>query len=95
MLHTGPESTSTGSVHPKFHPHSNLITILSSASIFTACIFALSGVVSATLLAQQAQAPCNPSFEGAGVSIILGSNEWGVSPAACSTAPWASDPGSR
>ncbi|KAJ7325533.1 hypothetical protein DFH08DRAFT_817202 [Mycena albidolilacea] len=42
-------------------------------------------VVSGTPLARQAQALYNPNFEGAGDSIILGSNEWGVSPAVAGT----------
>ncbi|KAJ7097670.1 hypothetical protein C8R44DRAFT_889198 [Mycena epipterygia] len=47
-----------------------------------ACIL---GAVSATPLASRQAATCNPNFEGAGVSIIDGQTEWGVSPVAAGT----------
>ncbi|KAJ7120638.1 hypothetical protein C8R46DRAFT_1137248 [Mycena filopes] len=46
-----------------------------------ACIL---GVVSGTPMARQATG-CSPNFEGAGVSIISGESEWGVSPVAAGT----------
>ncbi|KAJ6450704.1 hypothetical protein C8R47DRAFT_1170876 [Mycena vitilis] len=55
--------------------------MLSFASLTIACILC---VVSATPLARQAT--CNPDFEGAGVSIISGDEEWGYTPLAAGTA---------
>ncbi|KAJ7489203.1 hypothetical protein FB451DRAFT_1390373 [Mycena latifolia] len=54
--------------------------MFSLATLTVACIL---GVVSATPLARQAT--CNPNFEGAGVSIIAGGTEWGVSPVVAGT----------
>ncbi|KAJ7791704.1 hypothetical protein B0H14DRAFT_3890483 [Mycena olivaceomarginata] len=56
-----------------------------SAAVLTACIAAMSGIVSATPAPRQSTL-CNPNFEGAGVSIIDGGIEWGVSPAVAGTA---------
>ncbi|KAF7369206.1 hypothetical protein MVEN_00248200 [Mycena venus] len=56
--------------------------MFSSASLLTACILAISGLVSA---APPLPVQCNPNFEGAGVSIIDTGIEWGVSPAVAGT----------
>ncbi|KAJ6551235.1 hypothetical protein B0H19DRAFT_164888 [Mycena capillaripes] len=55
-----------------------------STAFLTACIVAMSGLVSATPAPRQT-AQCNPNFEGAGVSIIAGDVEWGVSPPVAGT----------
>ncbi|KAJ6498594.1 hypothetical protein C8R47DRAFT_1260454 [Mycena vitilis] len=52
----------------------------SFASLTIACIL---GIASATPLARQAT--CNPDFEGAGVSIISGDDEWGYTSVAAGT----------
>jgi hypothetical protein len=53
------------------------LTFLTLASILC--------VVSATPLATRQSATCSPNFEGAGVSIIAGETEWGVSPVVAGT----------
>ncbi|KAJ7088707.1 hypothetical protein C8R44DRAFT_892762 [Mycena epipterygia] len=60
--------------------------MLSSVFLATS-IAAISGLVSATPLDQlpRQTARCNPNFEGAGVSIIAGGVEWGVSPVVAGT----------
>ena len=60
----------------------------SSTSLIAFCIAAVSGLASATPLANTARqtVTCNPNFEGAGVSIIAGDVEWGVSPVVAGTA---------
>ncbi|KAJ7176757.1 hypothetical protein C8R46DRAFT_1213337 [Mycena filopes] len=56
--------------------------MLSLTSLTTvACIL---GLVSGTPIARQATS-CSPNFEGAGVSIIAGETEWGVSPVVAGT----------
>ncbi|KAJ6598258.1 hypothetical protein DFH09DRAFT_1356572 [Mycena vulgaris] len=56
--------------------------MFSLASITIACVL---GFVSATPLATRQSATCSPNFEGAGVSIIAGQTEWGVSPVVAGT----------
>lgn len=56
--------------------------MFSLATLTVACIL---GVVSTTPLATRQTATCNPNFEGAGVSIIAGDTEWGVSPVVAGT----------
>ncbi|KAJ7097664.1 hypothetical protein C8R44DRAFT_748374 [Mycena epipterygia] len=56
--------------------------MFSLASLTLACII---GAVSATPLATRQAATCSPNFEGAGVSIIAGGTEWGVSPVVAGT----------
>ncbi|KAJ7220625.1 hypothetical protein GGX14DRAFT_675394 [Mycena pura] len=56
--------------------------MFSLASVTLACLL---GVVSASPLAPRQGTTCNPNFEGAGVSIIAGQTEWGVSPVAAGT----------
>ncbi|KAJ6551232.1 hypothetical protein B0H19DRAFT_1156977 [Mycena capillaripes] len=53
--------------------------MFSLASFTVACIL---GVVSATPIGR---ATCSPNFEGAGVSIVAGDTEWGVSPIVAGT----------
>ncbi|KAJ7182788.1 hypothetical protein C8R43DRAFT_1229065 [Mycena crocata] len=55
--------------------------MFSLASLTIACIL---GAVSATPLTTR-QSTCSPNFEGAGVSIIAGDTEWGVSPIVAGT----------
>ncbi|KAF7369288.1 hypothetical protein MVEN_00256600 [Mycena venus] len=55
--------------------------MLSVAAVLATCIVSL---VSATPAPRQT-AQCNPNFEGAGVSIIAGGVEWGVSPVVAGT----------
>ncbi|KAJ7677997.1 hypothetical protein DFH06DRAFT_1291353 [Mycena polygramma] len=55
--------------------------MFSFASLTVACLLA---VASATPLARQST--CSPNFEGAGVSIVAGDTEWGVSPVVAGTA---------
>ncbi|KAJ7779268.1 hypothetical protein B0H16DRAFT_1502116 [Mycena metata] len=54
--------------------------MFSLATLTVACIL---GVVAGTPMARQGT--CAPNFEGAGVSIIAGQTEWGVSPVAAGT----------
>ncbi|KAJ7238084.1 hypothetical protein B0H12DRAFT_1138011 [Mycena haematopus] len=57
--------------------------MLSVAAALTTFLV-MSGLVSATPAPRQAS-PCNPNFEGAGVSIIDNGVEWGVYPAVAGT----------
>ncbi|KAJ6618138.1 hypothetical protein B0H10DRAFT_1266810 [Mycena sp. CBHHK59/15] len=59
--------------------------MFSFASLTATCILTALGAVSATPLADRQSATCSPNFEGAGVSIIAGQTEWGVSPVAAGT----------
>ncbi|KAJ7916723.1 hypothetical protein B0H13DRAFT_2323017 [Mycena leptocephala] len=60
--------------------------MLSTAALLSACMISMSGLISATpLVPSPPTVQCNPNFEGAGVSIIDGGVEWGVSPAVAGT----------
>ncbi|KAJ7489182.1 hypothetical protein FB451DRAFT_1553060 [Mycena latifolia] len=52
-------------------------------SLLTACTVAISGLVSASPVARQAQ--CNPNFEGAGVSIVIGQSNIKAAPPVAGT----------
>ncbi|KAJ7088687.1 hypothetical protein C8R44DRAFT_991102 [Mycena epipterygia] len=70
-----------------FHPSVLKLSMFPSASLFAACITAISGLAAATPVTQvpRQTALCNPNFEGAGVSIIDVGIEWDVSPAVSGT----------
>ncbi|KAJ7267283.1 hypothetical protein C8J57DRAFT_363043 [Mycena rebaudengoi] len=61
--------------------------MFSFASLTATCVLAVLGSAYATPLSSRQSVPCNPNFEGAGVSIISpGGVEWAASPVVAGTA---------